>query len=98
MEIFPTCLRQCGIGLATLISQTISIGGPYVIYLGVQDLRLPYLVMFLVCLCGAVSASLLPETGGFNLPETIADAAKFRYSTVVQTEPTVSMSIIHFQN
>ena len=34
MEVFPTCVRQSGIGFATLISQTISIAGPYIIYLG----------------------------------------------------------------
>ena len=61
------------------MSQTICIGGPYVIYLGATDLKLPYLVMCMVLVCGAVSASLLPETGGFNLPETLKDAAKFRY-------------------
>jgi hypothetical protein len=46
MELFPTSVRQSGIGFATLISQTISIGGPYVIYLGATDLRLPYVGMY----------------------------------------------------
>ena len=47
MELFPTNVRQSGIGFATLISQTISIGGPYTIYLGQYDLKLPYVIMFL---------------------------------------------------
>ena len=72
-------MRQCGIGFATIVANTIAIGGPYVISLAMIDLKIPYMIMFMVCTCGAVSAFLLPETGGFNLPETLADAAKFRY-------------------
>ena len=77
MEVFPTNVRQSGIGIATFISQTISIGGPYVIFLGATDLRLPYAVMFAVCMAGFFAATILPETAGKSLPETLADAEKF---------------------
>ena len=77
MEVFPTCIRQSGIGFCTLISQIISIGGPYVIYLGSYDLKLPYAVMFLICFIGFVSASLMPETLYRHLPETIEEASNF---------------------
>ena len=77
MEVFPTNVRQSGIGIATFISQTISIGGPYVIYLGAFDLRYPYAVMFGVCVAGVIAAAILPETAGKSLPETLADAEKF---------------------
>ncbi len=77
MEVFPTQIRQSGIGFATLISQTISIGGPYVIYLGMTDLKLPYAIMFLVCFIGSVSSSFLPETLNCKLPETMAEASQF---------------------
>ena len=77
IELFPTSVRQSGIGFATLISQTISIGGPYVIYLGATDLKLPYLIMFLVCAIGAIAVSLLPETLGATLPETLEQASVF---------------------
>ena len=99
MECFPTCIRQSGIGFATLISQTISIGGPYVIYLGATDLKLPYMVMFLICLVGAISVSLIPETLGCRLPETLKAASEFgkndkyfsylphgRYSVVAESD------------
>ena len=75
--MFPTSVRQSGIGFATLIAQTISIGGPYVIYLGATDLKLPYLIMFLVCAIGAIAVSLLPETLGATLPETLDQASVF---------------------
>jgi hypothetical protein len=77
MEVFPTCIRQSGIGFCTLISQAISIGGPYVIYLGAYDLQLPYAIMFLVCFIGFCAATLLPETLHRNLPETIQEASSF---------------------
>ena len=77
MEVFPTCIRQSGIGFCTLISQVISIGGPYVIYLGSYDLRLPYGVMAGVCFIGFVAAVLMPETLYRHLPETIEEASTF---------------------
>jgi len=77
MEIFPTCVRQSGIGLCTFISQTISIGGPYCIALGKTDLKYPYLVMFMICLTGSLATSFLPETVGAKLPETLEDANQF---------------------
>jgi OCT family organic cation transporter-like MFS transporter 4/5 len=77
MEVFPTCVRQSGIGFATLVSQMICIGGPYVIYLGATDLKLPYAIMFLVCLCGFAATVFLPETLGRTLPETIQEATDF---------------------
>ena len=54
MEVFPTCVRQSGIGIATFVSQALNLAGPYVIYLGATDLKLPYLIMFLICLAGNV--------------------------------------------
>ena len=66
-----------GLGLATLISQMICIGGPYVIYLGATDLKLPYAVMFLVCIAGFVATLFLPETLDRKLPETIEEASSF---------------------
>ena len=77
MEIFPTCVRQSGLGFATLISQMICIGGPYVIYLGATDLKLPYAVMFLVCIAGFIATLFLPETLDRKLPETIEEASSF---------------------
>ena len=77
MEIFPTCVRQSGIGFATLVSQMISIGGPYVIFLGAYDLKLPYAIMFLICLAGSIATFFLPETLGRSLPETLEEAATF---------------------
>merc|ERR1719215_2229303 len=77
LEIFPTCIRQSGVGLCSTISQIISIAGPYVIFLGQTNLMFPYMVMALICLVGSVATSFLPETIGSKLPETIEEADRF---------------------
>ena len=95
MEVFPTCVRQSGIGFCSFISQMISIGGekifeniwkifhkslppgPYAVALGSTDLRLPYFVLFLICLTGTLATSFLPETVGAKLPETLQEANTF---------------------
>ena len=38
---------------------------------------LPYLIMGVACVVGAVTALFLPETAGADLPDTIEDAEKF---------------------
>ena len=86
MEIFPTCVRQSGIGLCSFISQMISIGGPYAIATGYIDARYPYIVMFLICLVGTVSVSFLPETVGAKLPETLEEANNINKSLMVLGE------------
>jgi len=77
MEVFPTSVRQSGIGLCSFISQTISIGGPYAMAAGSINLMIPYMIMMLICLLGAVATSFLPETLGAKLPETLEEANQF---------------------
>lgn len=77
IELFPTCIRNTGMGFTSLLAMVIGIGGPYVIHLGTIDVRIPYGIMALMCLFGAIAASFLPETNGVALPESIQDAAAF---------------------
>ena len=84
MEIFPTCVRQTGMGLVSFASNLISIGGPYVMYLGTLDYRLPYLILTPFCLLAVVASASLPETMGKTLPETIEDASFNHKETVME--------------
>lgn len=77
IEIFPTPVRTTGMGFASFLSGIIGIGGPYVVYLGTVDLRIPYLFMAVISLVGAVAASFLPETLNAALPETLEAADAF---------------------
>jgi OCT family organic cation transporter-like MFS transporter 4/5 len=70
MEVFPTSVRQSGIGFSSFISQMISIGGPYAMATGATNLMIPYMIMMIICLSGSAATSFLPETLGAKLPET----------------------------
>lgn len=46
MEIFPTCLRQTGLGICAVITALVGIVGPYIVYLGTEfDMKYPYFVI-----------------------------------------------------
>jgi len=77
MEVFPTSVRQSGIGFCSFISQMISIGGPYAMAAGSINVMIPYMIMMLICLAGSIATSFLPETLGAKLPETLEDANQF---------------------
>jgi len=77
MEVFPTSVRQSGIGFCSFISQMISIGGPYAMAAGAVNVMIPYMIMMLICLAGSIATSFLPETLGAKLPETLEDANQF---------------------
>merc|ERR1712001_291451 len=77
MEVFPTSVRQSGIGFCSFISQMISIGGPYAMAAGATNVMIPYMIMMLICLAGSIATSFLPEMLGAKLPETLEDANQF---------------------
>lgn len=33
MEIYPTCIRQTGISIGTIVSNAVGVLGPYIVYL-----------------------------------------------------------------
>lgn len=46
MEIYPTCLRQSGIAVGSIVANTLAVFGPYIVHLGTQyDVRYPYFVL-----------------------------------------------------
>lgn len=46
MEIYPTCLRQSGIAVGTIVANILAMLGPYIIFLGTEhDVRYPYAIM-----------------------------------------------------
>ena len=77
IEIFPTCIRNSGLGLSAFISGVLTLPAPQVAHLGTIDRRIPYGVIAAIALFAAFTASFLPETIGCPLHETIASAAEF---------------------
>jgi MFS transporter, OCT family, solute carrier family 22 (organic cation transporter), member 4/5 len=46
MEIYPTCLRQSGIAVGSILANILAIFGPYIIFLGTEyDVRYPYMII-----------------------------------------------------
>ena len=77
IEIFPTCLRNSGMGFVSFFANIFSLVGPFVTGLGALDKRIPLGTMGLINLIATVASSFLPETVGCVLPETLKAAANY---------------------
>ncbi|KAM3869455.1 organic cation/carnitine transporter 2 [Diretmus argenteus] len=70
-EIYPTVLRNVGIGMCSSAARIGSITAPYVIYLGTYNKFLPYILMGSLTIGSSVVNLFLPETLNKDLPETV---------------------------
>ncbi|XP_055907554.1 carcinine transporter-like isoform X2 [Eupeodes corollae] len=78
VEIYPTCLRQTGIALGTILYNSVGVLAPYLVHLGTKyDIRYPYLILGLMFLVAGVSGFFLPETLHNRLPDTLEEAKAF---------------------
>ncbi|XP_055589802.1 organic cation/carnitine transporter 2 isoform X2 [Uranotaenia lowii] len=78
IEIYPTCLRQTGHALASIVGNLFGMLGPYIVYLGTEyDIRFPFIVIGSLSVIGAVCTAFLPETLNQALPESVEQARKF---------------------
>lgn len=76
-ELFPTVIRNVGIGVASMIARIGSMVAPFVIALKLISPAIPPVVLGIIPLIGAVLVLRLPETCGQPLPATIEDAEEF---------------------
>lgn len=76
-ELFPTVIRNVGIGAASMIARIGSMLAPFVVSLKILNPSIPPLVFGLIPLIGAILVLRLPETCGQPLPATIDDAEQF---------------------
>ena len=77
IELFPTCVRNTGLGFVGFVAQTLGLIGPYIAALGIKDKRIPLAAMGLINGVAAVAGSCLPETLGCDLPETLQAASDY---------------------
>lgn len=86
-ELFPTVVRNAGVGASSCAARIGSIVAPYTVDLGLLISSGPFGTAFPMILYGVLSliaatlALLLPETLGKDLPETIADGERFGNSS-----------------
>uniref|UniRef100_A0A3Q4BFI3 Major facilitator superfamily (MFS) profile domain-containing protein n=1 Tax=Mola mola TaxID=94237 RepID=A0A3Q4BFI3_MOLML len=69
-EIYPTVLRNVGMGMCSSAARIGSITAPYVIYLTYNKV-LPYILMGSLTIASSVVNFFLPETLNRDLPETV---------------------------
>ncbi|CAL8297776.1 unnamed protein product [Lota lota] len=73
-EIFPTVVRQTGIGMSGVFARMGGVLAPIINMLQTQSPSMPLVIFGTVPLLGAVLAMALPETAGRPLPDTVEDA------------------------
>ncbi|XP_048382637.1 organic cation/carnitine transporter 2-like isoform X1 [Stegostoma tigrinum] len=70
-ELYPTVVRNMGIGICSMASRIGSIISPYFVYLGTYNRILPFLLMGSFILLAGSFCLLLPETRDQPLPENV---------------------------
>lgn len=76
-ELFPTVVRNVGVGTASMIARIGSMVAPFAISFKAIHPALPPIIFGLIPLIGAVLTLWLPETRGQPLPSTIEDGERF---------------------
>uniref|UniRef100_A0A673T6I9 Solute carrier family 22 member 7 n=1 Tax=Suricata suricatta TaxID=37032 RepID=A0A673T6I9_SURSU len=85
-ELYPTVLRQTGMGLTALVGRLGGSLAPLVALLDGVWLSLPTLAYGGIALLSACTALLLPETRKAQLPETIQDVERSALSRLQEEE------------
>lgn len=72
-ELFPTVIRNVGMGVATVASRIGGILCPFVVLMGEQNRSLPMFIFACMSLVAGLAGLKLPETKGHPMPETLED-------------------------
>ena len=72
-EIYPTKLRGMGLALTATMARIGGFIAPYISGIGVTNRQAPFLIFGGSALLGGLAATLLPETRGEKLPETVQE-------------------------
>uniref|UniRef100_A0A8C2YRX9 Solute carrier family 22 member 5 n=1 Tax=Chinchilla lanigera TaxID=34839 RepID=A0A8C2YRX9_CHILA len=85
-ELYPTVVRNMGVGVSSTASRLGSILSPYFVYLGAYDRFLPYILMGSLTILTAILTLFLPESFGTPLPDTIDQMLRVKGSTQDQRD------------
>ena len=72
-ELFPTVIRNIGMGVATVASRIGGILCPFVVLMGEQSRSLPMFIFACMSIVAGLAGLKLPETKGRPMPETMED-------------------------
>ncbi|XP_037050887.1 organic cation transporter protein-like [Bradysia coprophila] len=76
-ELFPTVVRNIGVGTASMVARFGSMVAPFVAGLSATHHWLPPVIFGVASLTGMCLLFFLPETNGAPLPETLEDGENF---------------------
>ncbi|XP_078667334.1 organic cation transporter protein-like [Branchiostoma floridae x Branchiostoma belcheri] len=85
-EIFPTVVRQIGIGMASMSARVGGIVAPFVNLLETYWAPMPYVIFGGASIAAGLLALLLPETNKMKLPSTIEEGENFGKEGIIQAE------------
>ncbi|KAF2366510.1 Major facilitator sugar transporter-like [Trinorchestia longiramus] len=77
-EIFPTSIRNTGVGIVSVAARVGGILSPFMLMLGDLLPNLQYIVLGLLSLTAGLLNTQLPETLGRIMPETVEDVLDLR--------------------
>ncbi|KAL1763890.1 solute carrier family 22 member 21 isoform X4, partial [Sigmodon hispidus] len=77
-ELYPTVVRNMGVGVSSTASRLGSILSPYFAYLGTYNRSLPYILMGSLTILTAIITLFFPESSGVHLPDTIDQMQKVK--------------------
>lgn len=80
-EMFPTVVRNAGMGFASMLARIGSMSAPFVSQTASIAHWIPPVIFGVVPLIGTILVIFLPETKGAPLPETIEDGENFGKKT-----------------
>lgn len=77
-ELFPTVVRNIGVGTSSMCARIGSMIAPFIATLNVVHFWIPPLIFGIMPLVGAILCYTLPETLDCQLPDTIEEAERFK--------------------
>ncbi|XP_063293401.1 solute carrier family 22 member 6-A-like [Pelobates fuscus] len=93
-ELFPTILRQTGMGVVAMKARVGSMVAPLVLMLWEISPILPSAIYGVAAIISGVAALFLCETRNQQLPDTVEDVeARFRAKDSCQTDPEEEMAL-----
>ncbi|XP_028631816.1 solute carrier family 22 member 21 [Grammomys surdaster] len=77
-ELYPTVVRNMGVGVSSTASRLVTILSPYFAYLRSYNRHLPYILMGSLTILTAIITFFFPESSGVSLPDTIDEMQKVK--------------------
>ncbi|XP_014663311.1 PREDICTED: organic cation transporter protein-like [Priapulus caudatus] len=92
-ELYPTVVRNIGLGSNSTWARVSAILAPYVALLGMYRREYPLLIFGVLAISAGIAALFLPETKDQELPETLEDGENFgkkqRFWTLLPQKPPI---------